>query len=151
WKQAVVSDLGGAEGLSQGALTVLESAAQLLVLRDSASRQLMLLDRLVDPRGQVNGLVAAYCRVTTALSAGLRQLDALKRHPKPGTALLAILHPDPPRLRAERAARQEAEWQAEEERLAKEAAEPRHDAPGAHPEPPGATQPSSEQTPEGVS
>ena len=77
WKEDVRRDLGG--DLSRAAETILESAAQKLIIRDSLSDFLMRLPSLVTRKRQAVAVLRDYLQVSDSLSRDLERLGTERR------------------------------------------------------------------------
>jgi len=80
WKADVAADLGGS--LSRAQETILESAAQKLIIRDSLSDFLMRLPSLVTKKRQAVAVLGTYLQVSDSLNRDLERLG-LERRAKP--------------------------------------------------------------------
>ena len=80
----MAADLGG--DLSRAQETILESAAQKLILRDSLSDFLMRLPSLVTKKRQAVAVLRDYMQVSDSLSRDLERLG-LERRAKPVPSL----------------------------------------------------------------
>src|SRR5207237_1264922 len=77
WKGEVAADLGGA--LSRAQETILEAAAQKLILRDSLSDFLMRLPSLVTRKRQAVAVLRDYLQVSDSLNRDLERLGIERR------------------------------------------------------------------------
>lgn len=88
WKEDVRRDLGG--DLSQAQETILEAAAQKLVIRDSLGDWLLRQPSLVTKKRQALPVLSDYLRVSDSLARDLERLG-LDRAAKPVPDLTAYL------------------------------------------------------------
>jgi len=77
WKADVAADLGGS--LSRAQETILEAAAQKLIIRDSLSDFLMRLPSLVTRKRQAVAVLRDYLQVSDSLNRDLERLGIERR------------------------------------------------------------------------
>src|SRR5438876_1277772 len=77
WKADVTADLGGS--LSRAQETILEAAAQKLIIRDSLSDFLMRLPSLVTRKRQAVPVLQSYLQVSDSLNRDLERLGIERR------------------------------------------------------------------------